>query len=58
MVPELCSDDDATHFDDIPEPDSGEEFFPTPKVTCENAPLNTSHFMICLCFYKVSVSLH
>ena len=32
MVPELISDDDATHFDDIPEPDSGEEFFPTPKV--------------------------
>lgn len=32
MVPELSSDDDTTHFDDIPEPDSGEEFFPTPKV--------------------------
>lgn len=34
VVPELFSDDDATHFDDIPEPDSGEEFFPTPKVRC------------------------
>lgn len=32
VVPELSSDDDTTHFDDIPEPDSGEEFFPTPKV--------------------------
>lgn len=32
VVPELLSDDDATHFDDIPEPDSGEEFFPIPKV--------------------------
>ena len=32
VVPELFSDDDATHFDDIPDPDSGEEFFPTPKV--------------------------
>ena len=34
VIPELKSDDDATHFDDIPEPDSGEEFFPTPKVRC------------------------
>ena len=32
VVPELSSDDDYSHFDDIPEPDSGEEFFPTPKV--------------------------
>ena len=32
MVPELASDDDYSHFDDIPDPDSGEEFFPTPKV--------------------------
>lgn len=34
VVPELASDDDYSHFDDIPEPDSGEEFFPTPKVCC------------------------
>ena len=39
MVPELISDDDATHFDDIPEPDSGEEFFPTPKVGFRVHPL-------------------
>ena len=32
MAPELSSDDDTTNFDDIPEPDSGEKFFPTPKV--------------------------
>lgn len=32
VVPELSSDIDYSHFDDIPEPDSGEEFFPTPKV--------------------------
>lgn len=36
VVPELSSDDDATHFDDIPEPDSGEEFFPTPKAFAGN----------------------
>ena len=32
VVPELASDDDYSHFDDIPEPDTGEEFFPIPKV--------------------------
>ncbi|XP_073258725.1 rho-associated protein kinase 1-like isoform X2 [Porites lutea] len=36
VVPELSSDDDTTHFDDIPEPDSGEEFFPTPKAFAGN----------------------
>ncbi|XP_074635478.1 rho-associated protein kinase 2-like isoform X1 [Acropora palmata] len=36
VVPELLSDDDATHFDDIPEPDSGEEFFPIPKTFAGN----------------------
>lgn len=32
VVPELSSDDDTSNFDDIPEPDAGEEFFPIPKV--------------------------
>ncbi|KAL9980422.1 hypothetical protein ACROYT_G009010 [Oculina patagonica] len=36
VVPELSSDDDYSHFDDIPEPDSGEEFFPTPKAFAGN----------------------
>ena len=39
VVPELLSDDDATHFDDIPEPDSGEEFFPIPKVHKIKCPI-------------------
>ena len=39
VVPELLSDDDATHFDDIPEPDSGEEFFPIPKVHKVKCPI-------------------
>lgn len=39
VVPELFSDDDATHFDDIPEPDSGEEFFPIPKVHKISCPI-------------------
>ncbi|KAJ7375003.1 Rho-associated protein kinase 2 [Desmophyllum pertusum] len=36
VVPELASDDDYSHFDDIPDPDSGEEFFPTPKAFAGN----------------------
>ena len=44
VVPELLSDDDATHFDDIPEPDSGEEFFPIPKV----------HKIVLFYFYQLS----
>lgn len=36
VVPELSSDDDYSHFDDIPEPDSGEEFFPIPKAFAGN----------------------
>jgi len=32
VVPELSGDDDTSNFDDIPEPDAGEEFFPIPKV--------------------------
>ena len=43
VVPDLLSDDDSTHFDDIPDPDSGEEFFPTPKVGFE---VSLRHIML------------
>ncbi|XP_048581823.1 rho-associated protein kinase 2 isoform X3 [Nematostella vectensis] len=36
VVPELNSDDDTSNFDDIPEPDAGEEFFPVPKAFAGN----------------------
>ena len=40
MVLEFFSDDDATNFDDVPDPDSGEEFFPTPQVGFEVSPVH------------------
>ena len=36
VVPELIGDDDSSNFDDIPEPETGEEFFAPPKTYAGN----------------------
>jgi len=36
VVPELCGDDDTSHFDDVEKDDSPEEDFVTPKAFAGN----------------------